>query len=304
MVGPQSTCGGYTRDVPGDPMGQRRGGAGPPSKGCWPIPTSSSSGAGSTRRRRTAWTSAPCIGHEPLGVAATADVDDAARRRRRLRALQPHLRRPGVVTRILESGKNVVTPLGWFYPPSDERDQFDAVCRSGRRDPARHGHPSRRHHRAVPAGALGPVGLDHPRAGRGVLRHPHLRRPRRHPRLDALRQDARGGPHEHHGRRPGRRLPPVGVDGGRRARLRPRSRAAHHPRDGGGHRAHRLPHRAHRAGHGGGPALPVGGPGRRRGRDHRRRQLAHGEDDLDPPGASVPPANTSRWRSPAIPTAS
>ena len=36
-------------------------------------------------------------------------------------------------------------------------------------------------------------------------------------------------------------LPPVGADGGRRARLRPRPRAAHDARDGGGHGPHRLP---------------------------------------------------------------
>jgi hypothetical protein len=35
-----------------------------------------------------------------------------------------------VVSRLLESGKNVVTPLGWFYPPDDERSRFDAVCRA------------------------------------------------------------------------------------------------------------------------------------------------------------------------------
>jgi len=37
-----------------------------------------------------------------------------------------------VVDRILESGKNVVTPLGWFYPQATERQRIDAVCsRSG-----------------------------------------------------------------------------------------------------------------------------------------------------------------------------
>ena len=35
-----------------------------------------------------------------------------------------------IVTRLLESGKNVVTPLGWFYPPSDERARLDAICRA------------------------------------------------------------------------------------------------------------------------------------------------------------------------------
>ena len=37
---------------------------------------------------------------------------------------------PDVVTRILESHKNVVTPLGWFYPPAEERQRLDAICRN------------------------------------------------------------------------------------------------------------------------------------------------------------------------------
>ncbi len=118
------------------------------------------------------------------------------------------------------------------------------MCRARRRDAARHRHPPRRHHRAVPADGVGAVGLDHPRAGRGVLRHPHLRRARRHPRLDAVRHHARGGAHEHHGRGARRRVRAVGAHGGRRARLRARARAADDARDGGRHRADRLAHRA------------------------------------------------------------
>ena len=120
-------------------------------------------------------------------------------------------------------------------------------------------------------------GLDHPRAGRGVLRHPHLRRARRRSatgccsarrprrRRTSIMADALG-----------RRVPPVGVDGRRRARLRPRPRAAHHPRDGGGHRADRLAHRADRARPGRRPALPLGGHRRRRARGDRGGQLVHG----------------------------
>jgi hypothetical protein len=36
---------------------------------------------------------------------------------------------PAAVEAILSSGKNVVTPLGWFYPPAPERERFDAVAR-------------------------------------------------------------------------------------------------------------------------------------------------------------------------------
>jgi hypothetical protein len=35
-----------------------------------------------------------------------------------------------VVERILSSGKDVVTPLGWFYPPAGERGRLDAVARA------------------------------------------------------------------------------------------------------------------------------------------------------------------------------
>ena len=72
---------------------------------------------------------------------------------------------PRVVTRILESGKNVVTPLGWFYPPTDERQRFDDLCRGAGRDAARHRHPPRRHHRAVPADDLRAVGHRSPTCG-------------------------------------------------------------------------------------------------------------------------------------------
>jgi hypothetical protein len=40
----------------------------------------------------------------------------------------PFMADPDVVTAILSSGKNVVTPLGWFYPPGDERARVDAVA--------------------------------------------------------------------------------------------------------------------------------------------------------------------------------
>ena len=47
-------------------------------------------------------------------------------------------------------------------------------------------------------------GIGHARARRGVLRHPHIRRPRCRPRLDAVRQDPGGGSHQHHDRCTGR----------------------------------------------------------------------------------------------------
>ncbi len=69
------------------------------------------------------------VGRDPIGVTATTDVE-------RLLALEadcvvysPFMADPGVVEAILRSGKDVVTPLGWFYPPSDQRERMDAVAK-------------------------------------------------------------------------------------------------------------------------------------------------------------------------------
>ena len=142
------------------------------------------------------------LGGEPIGVAATSDVDAALAIDADCAVYAPLMADPGVVTRILESGTNVVTPLGWFFPPDEERAAVRRGVQGGRCHAARHRHPSRRDHRALPADDLGHGRIDHQGPGRGVLRHPHVRRSRCHPRLDAVRGDARARPHEHHGRRP------------------------------------------------------------------------------------------------------
>ncbi len=70
------------------------------------------------------------IGIGPIGVAATRDAGS-------LLALQPDcviyspLMPDGdELRRILGAGVRVVTPLGWFHPPSPEREELDALCRS------------------------------------------------------------------------------------------------------------------------------------------------------------------------------
>jgi 2,4-diaminopentanoate dehydrogenase len=70
------------------------------------------------------------VGREPIGVIATTDVDALLATDADCVVYSPFMADPAVVSRILESGKNVVTPLGWFYPPSEERERFDAICRS------------------------------------------------------------------------------------------------------------------------------------------------------------------------------
>jgi hypothetical protein len=69
------------------------------------------------------------IGRDPIGLVATRDVDAILATEADCVVYSPIFADPSVVTRILESGKNVVTPLGWFYPPAEDRATFDDVCR-------------------------------------------------------------------------------------------------------------------------------------------------------------------------------
>src|SRR3954452_10567516 len=57
------------------------------------------------------------IGGEAIGVAATRDIDALLALDADAVVYSPFMADPAVVVRILESGKNVVTPLGWFFPP-------------------------------------------------------------------------------------------------------------------------------------------------------------------------------------------
>jgi hypothetical protein len=66
----------------------------------------------------------------PIGVSATTEVDAVLSLDADCVLYSPIFADIAVITRILQSGKNVVTPLGWFYPPAAERDRIDAVCRA------------------------------------------------------------------------------------------------------------------------------------------------------------------------------
>jgi hypothetical protein len=68
------------------------------------------------------------VGRDPLGVTATGDVAALLALEADCVLYSPFMADPGVVTAILESGKNVVTPLGWFYPPTEERIRMEAVA--------------------------------------------------------------------------------------------------------------------------------------------------------------------------------
>jgi len=69
------------------------------------------------------------VGRAPVGVSATGDVDALLATEADCVLYSPFMADPEVVAAILTSGKNVVTPLGWFYPPAGERDRFDALAR-------------------------------------------------------------------------------------------------------------------------------------------------------------------------------
>ncbi|HUI02369.1 MAG TPA: hypothetical protein VLZ77_02425 [Acidimicrobiales bacterium] len=69
------------------------------------------------------------VGRGHLGVRATRDVDAVLGLDADCVIYAPIFADGEVLSRILESGKNVVTPLGWFYPSAEERARFEAVCR-------------------------------------------------------------------------------------------------------------------------------------------------------------------------------
>lgn len=71
------------------------------------------------------------IGRGPLGVIATTDVDELLALDADAVVYSPVMADPAVVDRILRSGKNVVTPLGWFYPDADDRARMDEACAEG-----------------------------------------------------------------------------------------------------------------------------------------------------------------------------
>ncbi|MFQ5699319.1 MAG: dihydrodipicolinate reductase [Myxococcota bacterium] len=71
-------------------------------------------------------------GRAPLGVRATSDADTLLRSEADCVLYAPQIGKTAELIRILESGKNVVTPLGWFYPfRSSDVSAIEAACRKG-----------------------------------------------------------------------------------------------------------------------------------------------------------------------------
>jgi 2,4-diaminopentanoate dehydrogenase len=71
------------------------------------------------------------LGREPLGIAATTDEDALLALEADAVLYAPVMADPRVVDRILRSGKNVVTPLGWFYPTDEDRARMGEACTAG-----------------------------------------------------------------------------------------------------------------------------------------------------------------------------
>ena len=71
------------------------------------------------------------IGRGPIGVSASNDVDSLLAVDADCVIYSPMLADHTVVERILRSGKNVVTPLGWWYPDRSGTADIDAACAEG-----------------------------------------------------------------------------------------------------------------------------------------------------------------------------
>ena len=71
------------------------------------------------------------IGRPATGVVATRDVDALLAMDADCVVYAPVIGEPDVVARILRSGKNVVTPLGWVYPDRSKTGALEAACAEG-----------------------------------------------------------------------------------------------------------------------------------------------------------------------------
>jgi hypothetical protein len=71
------------------------------------------------------------VGREPIGVTATRDVAALLAVEADCVLYSPIFADLDTVLTILRSGKNVVTPLGWFYPAPDEKALVDAAAKDG-----------------------------------------------------------------------------------------------------------------------------------------------------------------------------
>jgi hypothetical protein len=71
------------------------------------------------------------IGTEPIGVVATDDADEILALNADCVLYSPLLPDADEVRAILRSGKNVVTPLGWFWPTEEEKARMEPAALDG-----------------------------------------------------------------------------------------------------------------------------------------------------------------------------
>jgi 2,4-diaminopentanoate dehydrogenase len=71
------------------------------------------------------------IGAEPIGVTATTSVDDILALDADAVIYTPLLPNPDEVIALLRSGKNVITPVGWFYPTEREAGPLREAALAG-----------------------------------------------------------------------------------------------------------------------------------------------------------------------------
>ena len=67
----------------------------------------------------------------PLGVAATTSAADILAMDADAVVYAPIVPHADDVAALLRSGKNVVTPVGWFYPPAPDAEPLQAACVEG-----------------------------------------------------------------------------------------------------------------------------------------------------------------------------
>ncbi len=71
------------------------------------------------------------VGIGPLGVTATNDVDEILALAADAVIYSPLMPNPDEVVALLRSGKNVITPVGWFYPGEKEAAPMRAAALEG-----------------------------------------------------------------------------------------------------------------------------------------------------------------------------
>ena len=71
-------------------------------------------------------------GMAKLGVTASNDVEALIAMDADCVMYSPIMADPKIVERLLASGKNVVTPLNWFYPGKRDVSSLEQACQTGR----------------------------------------------------------------------------------------------------------------------------------------------------------------------------